>query len=63
VQLSPTQFSRREIPTQFPVNQGWFVPTNENPGFGQGQKLIVSGAQQMLSEEFRSETQTVGESD
>lgn len=63
VQLSPTQFSRREVPTTFPVNQGWFVPTNENSALKPGDKLVVNGAQQMLSEEFRSEAQTVGESD
>ena len=65
VQLSTTQFSRREVQTQFPVNEGWFAPITTHPksAFKPGDKLVVNGAQQMLSEEFRSQTQTEGESD
>jgi hypothetical protein len=65
VQLSTTQFSRQEVPTQSPVNDGWFasITTQPESAFKPGDKLVVNGAQQMLSEEFRSQTQTVGESD
>lgn len=65
VQLSPDQFSRREVPTQFSINEGWFAPvtTQGNPVFRPGEKLVIDGAQQVLSEEFRSQTQTVGERD
>jgi hypothetical protein len=65
VQLSPDQFSRREVPTELPVNEGWFAPitTQANPVFRPGEKLVVNGAQQLLSEESRSQIQTAGETD
>jgi hypothetical protein len=63
-QVSANQFSRREVPTQIPVKDGWFVPsTNEaNPTFKPGDKVVVNGAQQLLSQEFHSQTQA-GETD
>lgn len=63
LQLSLDQFSRREVVTQFPVSGGWFAPTVPRSAFRPGDKLVIDGAQQVLSEEFRSETQTVGEKD
>jgi hypothetical protein len=65
VQLSTTQFARREVPTEFPGDDGWFVPitTQGNSAFRPGEKLVVNGAQQVFSEEFRSQTQTIGEKD
>jgi len=65
VQTSPTQFSRREVPTHSPVNEGWFVPISDRPDamFKPGERIVINGAQQLLSEEFRSETQTIGEKD
>lgn len=64
VQTSPDQFSRRDVPTQMPVKGGWFVPiTNQtNPTFKPGEKVVINGAQQLLSQEFSSQTET-GETD
>lgn len=63
LQASPDQFSRREVPTQFPISGGWFVPATPDVVFKPGDKLVINGAQQVLSEEFRSQTQTIGEKD
>jgi hypothetical protein len=49
-------FVRREIPTETPVGEGWFV----TGGFSPGDKVVVKGAQLLQSEEFRSQIQ-VGE--
>lgn len=60
IQIKTTHFSRREVPTQAPVEGGWFVPiTNEsNPAFKPGEKVVIAGAQQLLSQEFSSQLQT-----
>ena len=60
VQLSGNQFSRREVPTQTPVEKGWFVPiaSKPNPAFKPGDKVVIAGAQQLLSQEFSSQLQT-----
>lgn len=63
LQLSPDQFSRREVPTLAPTSGGWFVQSTPKGAFKPGDKLVINGAQQVLSEEFRSQTQTVGEKD
>jgi hypothetical protein len=52
-QTSPTQFVRREVPTGTPLDRGYFAAT----GFNRGSKLVVGGAQFLLSEEFRSQIQ------
>jgi hypothetical protein len=56
VQSAVNQFVRREIPTEMPVVGGWVV----TKGLVRGQEIVVSGAQQLLSEEFRSQIQILG---
>ena len=57
VQTAPERFARREVPTDMPVNNGWFVSGSFEPG----EKVVIRGAQQLLSEEFRSQIQSLGE--
>jgi hypothetical protein len=57
VQSAPDRFSRREVSTQIPAGDGWFV----TGGFSQGDKVVVSGAQQLLSEELRPQAKVLGE--
>lgn len=56
VQTGSSEFVRREVSTDRPVGNGWFA----TQGFAPGQSVVVSGAQLLLSEEFRSQIQ-VGE--
>ncbi|MDA8164795.1 MAG: hypothetical protein M0017_07175 [Desulfobacteraceae bacterium] len=56
VQRDESHFVRREISTATPVEEGWFV----TGGFSGGERLVTSGAQMLLSEEFRSQIK-VGE--
>jgi hypothetical protein len=46
-------FVRREISTETPVQQGWFVAKH----LAAGDRLVVRGAQLLLSEEFRAQIQ------
>lgn len=57
VQSAPGRFSRREVSTQIPDGDGWFVTR----GFSQGDKVVVSGSQQLLSEELRPQAKALGE--
>ncbi len=56
-QTSPERFVRREVPTEDPLEKGWFVGT----GFSAGDKLVVGGVQMLFSEEFRSQIRTAQE--
>jgi len=56
VQKDSDRFVRREISTETPVEDGWFI----KKGLAAGDRVVVSGAQQLLSEEFRAQIQ-VGE--
>lgn len=47
---APTQFTRRPAPTGEPLRGGYFAAE----GFGVGTRIVVQGAQELLSEEFRS---------
>jgi hypothetical protein len=47
LQTAPDQFSRREITTDFPVNDGYFVTV----GFSVESKVVRRGAQSLFSEE------------
>jgi hypothetical protein len=47
LQTSATQFSRRAVPTDSPVDTGYFVAT----GFSASDKVVTRGAQSLLSEE------------
>lgn len=51
VQIQPDQFARREISTDQPAPGGWF----QSHGFSAGQRFVATGAQVLLSEEFRSQ--------
>lgn len=51
IQTGDTAFARREISTDHPASGGWFV-TN---GAAAGDKIVVTGAQTLLSEEHKSE--------
>jgi hypothetical protein len=54
VQNAPGEFARRELIDAMPVTEGWFVPQL------QPVRVVVRGAQTLLSEELRSQIQ-VGE--
>lgn len=47
-------FTRHEVPTENPLSQGYFVP---GASFAPGTKLVIAGAQELLSEEFRNQIQ------
>jgi multidrug efflux pump subunit AcrA (membrane-fusion protein) len=51
VQKDDDHFTRREVPPQSPLPEGWFAAE----GFKAGEKVVVSGAQVLLSEEFKSQ--------
>ncbi|MHB8383103.1 MAG: hypothetical protein ACYDC3_12290 [Candidatus Binataceae bacterium] len=53
VQTAPTKFERRAIPTRDSVAGGWFV----KDGFAAGDRVVVTAAQALLSEEFKSQIQ------
>lgn len=55
-QRDADRFVRREVPTTQPIKDGWFAPAD----FAKGQRIVVSGGQLLLSEEFRAQIQ-VGE--
>lgn len=52
-------FLRRPVATDFRMNGGYFV----TQGFSPGQKIVVSGAQILLSEEFSGSASSAGEGD
>ncbi|MGH9468707.1 MAG: hypothetical protein ACRD1N_00020 [Terriglobia bacterium] len=52
-QTAPTQFTRRLVPTDEPLRRGYFAAQ----GFRAGSMVVVRGAQELLSEEFRSQIQ------
>lgn len=56
VQQEADRFVRHEIPSDRPVQNGWFVETE----LAAGDRLVTSGAQLLLSEELRAQIQ-VGE--
>lgn len=51
------RFVRRELPMDAPVKDGWFVPKGPAPG----ERVVVRGAQLLLSEELRSQIQVLGD--
>jgi hypothetical protein len=52
-QIAPSQFERRPLEAMVPVTGGWFAPS----GFAAGDRVVVSGAQALLSEELKSQIQ------
>ncbi len=57
-QKNEEQFVRKRVTTKTPVKEGYFV----TKGFKRGERIVVKGAQLLLSEEFRTKTQ-IGEED
>ncbi len=53
VESSPGKFARTSVETTNPVASGWFVAK----GFEPGARVVTTGAQTLLSEEFRSQIQ------
>ena len=60
--IKENTFSRREIPTDMPaeMDAGFVVPASLFPHDPQ---VVVTGAQLLLSEEFRSQIQVGGDTD
>jgi hypothetical protein len=56
-QIGPDQFTRRGIPTDAPLSNGYFVAE----GFSPGDQIVIKGADWLLSEEFRYQAQPEGE--
>jgi hypothetical protein len=52
LQTAPDRFTRRQLPTSSRVPNGFFIAS----GFSPGNRVVVSGAQMLLSEESRSAT-------
>ncbi len=57
VETRPNEFTRCEIATDFPVEQGWFVTS----GLAAGERIVTTGAQLLLSEEFRAQIEAPGD--
>ncbi|MHB8390407.1 MAG: efflux RND transporter periplasmic adaptor subunit [Acidobacteriaceae bacterium] len=53
VEESPGKFVRTAVMTSNPVSNGWFM----SEGIGPNARVVTSGAQTLLSEEFRSQIQ------
>ena len=51
VQTAENEFTRREVSIGAPMPDGWFVTQN----FKSGEQVVVTGAQALLSEEFKSQ--------
>jgi hypothetical protein len=58
-QTAADRFTRRAVPTDIPMEKGFFV----TEGFSPGDKLVVQGAQALLSEELLLHGQGGGETD
>jgi hypothetical protein len=53
VQIAPTRFERRPVPSNQATQSGWLV----TDGFAPGDRIVAKGAQALLSEEFKSQIQ------
>ena len=51
VQTGKARFTRRSIPLEHASGDGWFV----SEGVGPSDRIVVSGAQVLLSEELKSQ--------
>lgn len=56
LQVSTTQFTRKPVSTDTPLSNGYFITS----GFKPGDRILIRGAQFLLSEEFRSQIQPEG---
>lgn len=68
VQRGPGRYVRVRVDTSTPVADGWLAPpraagqaADPSAGLAVGDRLVVRGAEQLLSEEFRSSTAPMGE--
>jgi hypothetical protein len=59
VQVDEGRFTRREVPLDTPAGDGWFVVS----GFRPGDRVVVAGAQTLLSEEFKPQIPISDEGD
>jgi hypothetical protein len=59
VEQQTGRFVRREVPASNPRPEGFFVLA----GFSAGSRIVTTGAQTLLSEEFRSQIQVLGDED
>ncbi len=59
VEQQSSRFVRREVATANPLPDGWFVVE----GFRADERVVTVGAQTLLSEEFRSQVQVLGDED
>ena len=58
-QVEGDQFARREVALEEPTDNGWFVGS----GFAPGDRVVVAGAQVLLSEEMKSQIQILEEAE
>jgi hypothetical protein len=56
LQVSATRFTRKQVSTNTPLSNGYFIATEFKPG----DRILLRGAQFLLSEEFRSQIQPEG---
>jgi hypothetical protein len=56
LQREPGEYTRLRVPTDRPAPGGWVV----GPPLAAGERVVVTGVQELLSEEFRARV-TVGE--
>ena len=59
IEMAPGSFTRKEVSLNTPLRNGWFLQSGLTPG----DHVVTTGAQQLLSQEFRSQTQVVGGGD
>jgi hypothetical protein len=56
LQVTATQFTRKPVSTDTPLSNGYFITRELKPG----DRILIRGAQFLLSEEFRSQIQPEG---
>ncbi len=56
LQVSATMFTRKPVSTDTPLSNGYFITSEFKPG----DRILIRGAQFLLSEEFRSQIQPEG---
>jgi hypothetical protein len=56
IQKDSNQFVRRQVITEFPVSEGWFV----RRGLSKNDRIVTRGAELILSQEFSSQIETGG---
>ena len=59
IETETGSFMRKEVSLDTPLSNGWLIQQGLTPG----NHVVTTGAQQLLSQEFRSQTQVVGGGD